>query len=166
MSDECAIRDCRIHASGVKEINLTNKTVLEQVRINCAAWTETKIDSSTLTGCEFSEMKMKELQLERSQWKGVIARDVHLGEVKATDTRFDNVLVSSTECWGWKKRGWTKTRLENVSFTNVGFVDCRLHDVTIRDVTVSDLRLQGLYLEHQTIVGNEAFLRLVEGYRK
>ena len=166
LHDESAFRYSRLHASAVKELALESKSIVEHLRVNCAVLAEGKLSGTTMTGCEFSEMKMKELQLERSRWNNVIARDVALSEVRTSDTQFDNVLVSATECWGWKKRGWTKTRFENVSLKNVGFVDCRLHDVTIRDVSVSDLKIQGLYLEHQTIVGNDAFLRAIELHRK
>ena len=166
LSNGSAIRSVRINCSVVKELRLLDETTWEKGTVEHSVMVDLVLRNATLTSCEFREMKMKDVLFENSTWKAVGLAEVGIDRTVFLNSRLEEVTVVSSGHCPWKKRDWSKLRVENCQFRQISFTDCRLADTILRDITLEGLTLNGLDLSHQTLVGNDAFLRAIATHRQ
>jgi uncharacterized protein YjbI with pentapeptide repeats len=165
VTEESVWRGLQVSASVLKELTVSAHTRWIDSAITSSVLAEFAFRNSRLTDCELRTARWRGGQIEDSDWTNVFFHGVTFDRSAFVACRFDDVLFTGEESWGWGKKDSSKARFEHCELKQALFTDCRFQNCLVRGVTLTGIKVRGLELRGQTIEGNEAFLQAVAGHR-
>ncbi|GEM_PF-6299686 len=164
-SADCVLDGMRIQGSSFKEFTAMDHVRVNGMMFNGAAVSELALRRSEVAGAEFQASRISDLSIEDSQVRNTLMRGTVVHKTVLAHCRFDDVLFSGLEKWGWKKRGLENVRFENCNLNKVLFSDCRLSKTILKNLSLNNQKFQDLDLTGLTLDGNDAFLAAVSAKR-